>query len=130
MLLSVVVSMAAFLAIEPANVLVVDGDTVMVAGDRVRLLDIDTPEIYSPSCKAELQLGLKAKARLQTLVHSAHEIAIHYADQDDRYGRKLGSLYLDGEDVAGTLLAEGLALRWYPGRKAWLARKTVWCGDE
>ncbi len=111
MLLSVVLSVAAFLAMEPADIVVVDGDTVMVAGDRVRLLDIDTPEIHSPSCKAELQLGFKAKTRLQTLVHSAHEIAVRYTDQNDRYGRRLGSLYLDGEDVAGTLLAEGLALR-------------------
>jgi micrococcal nuclease len=39
---------------------VVDGDTFWLEGEKIRIADIDTPEISEPKCDAEYQLGMKA----------------------------------------------------------------------
>ena len=36
---------------------VVDGDTLWLAGDKIRLADINTPEVTRPGCPAERALG-------------------------------------------------------------------------
>ena len=52
-----------------------DGDTCYVTVDgtktKVRLLELDTPEISKPKCNAELQLGLKARDYLNVLTRVA-----------------------------------------------------------
>ena len=42
----------------------IDGDTNHYDGMKIRLADIDTPEISSPKCASELELGQEAKHRL------------------------------------------------------------------
>jgi endonuclease YncB( thermonuclease family) len=39
---------------------IVDGDTFWFAGQKIRIADFDTPEIFSPTCRRELELGEKA----------------------------------------------------------------------
>jgi endonuclease YncB( thermonuclease family) len=105
---------------------VVDGDTLHLdcgAGERkVRLLGFDTPEIYHPLCPAEKTAGEAATARLQGLVGSGPVTAVVFQGHD-RYGRDLASLAIGGQDVAGYMLASGLALP-YAGHKHpdWCAR--------
>src|SRR5262245_21044506 len=41
-----------------------DGDTLDIAGKRIRLADIDAPELFSPKCDTERSLARKAKNRL------------------------------------------------------------------
>ena len=125
--------------LEPSAIEVVDGDTIRVSGsytllsgealghDRVRLLEIDAPEIFSPRCRAELERGQAAAARVRGLVQSAVDAEIVLSGQRDRNRRPLGRLLLDGTDVALTLMREGLAIPWRPGRAAWEARGRHWC---
>jgi hypothetical protein len=40
---------------------VIDGDTIRYKGEKIRLAGIDTPEIFSPKCSHELELGRRAK---------------------------------------------------------------------
>ncbi len=42
----------------------VDGDTVHIAGEKIRLATIDAPEIRGHKCDAERRLGLVAADRL------------------------------------------------------------------
>lgn len=48
---------------------VVDGDTIWLEGEKIRIADIDTPEISEPKCDAEYQLGMKATYRLRDLLN-------------------------------------------------------------
>src|SRR3546814_5186440 len=48
---------------------VVDGDTFWLEGEKIRIADIDTPEISEPKCDAEYQLGMKATHRLRDLLN-------------------------------------------------------------
>ena len=49
---------------------VIDGDTIQVNGERVRMVDYDTPEISEPHCASEFALGQKAKFRLLELLNT------------------------------------------------------------
>src|SRR5918997_6175625 len=49
---------------------VVDGDTVWIAGEKVRIAGIDAPETHEPQCAAEAELGKRSAVRLQALLSS------------------------------------------------------------
>ncbi|MHA1571814.1 MAG: thermonuclease family protein, partial [Alphaproteobacteria bacterium] len=88
---------------------VVDGDTIRYGGNIIRLEDIDTPEIRSAKCPSEKKLGERAKRRLLVLVNSAPIKSVYTGGRDeDRYGRKLRVIKIDGHSVGDTLVAEGL----------------------
>lgn len=98
---------------------VVDGDTIWLEGEKIRIADIDAPETHEPRCSAEKALGDRATIRLQQLLNSG-TITLQSIDRDrDPYGRLLRVVIVDGESVGDTLVNEGLA-RWYEGgRRPW-----------
>lgn len=99
---------------------VVDGDTIHWGGAKIRLADIDTPEISSPKCSAELALGQKAKLRLLELVNAGPFEVVYAGGRDeDVYGRKLRLFTRDGRSLGDMLIAEGLARRWDGARRSW-----------
>lgn len=93
---------------------VVDGDTVWIAGEKIRLLDIDAPEMKG-KCAAESALAIRSRDRLVTLLR-ARRVTIAREGQD-RYGRTLARL----GDVGLQLVREGLAKRW-GDRRGWCGR--------
>lgn len=101
------------------NNCVVDGDTLWIEGVKVRVADIDAPETHDYKCASEKALGDRATIRLRQLVNSG-TVTLRSIDRDeDRYGRKLRIVMVDGESVGDTLVGEGLA-RWYEGgRRPW-----------
>ena len=100
---------------------VVDGDTFWLAGTKVRIADIDTPEISSPKCRAEKLLGEKAKHRLRELLNAGpFELASLGSRDEDRYGRKLRVVLRDGRSIGDQLVSEGLA-------RTWTGRRQPWC---
>jgi endonuclease YncB( thermonuclease family) len=98
---------------------VVDGDTIWLEGTKIRIADIDAPETHDPRCASEKQLGDHSTVRLRQLLN-AGTVTLEPIDRDeDRYGRKLRIVRVDGVSVGDTLVAEGLA-RWYAGgRRPW-----------
>lgn len=99
---------------------VIDGDTFDFAGQRIRIADIDTPEIRSAQCAAERQLGERATRRLQELLN-AGPFTLERIDRDeDVYGRKLRLVMRDGRSIGDILVAEQLA-------HVWDGRKHPWC---
>ena len=98
----------------------IDGDTLRHNGVKIRLADIDTPEIFSPKCASELELGQRAKHRLLELMNAGSFSVVHTGSRDeDVYGRKLRVITRDGRSVGETLIAEGLARRWDGARRSW-----------
>lgn len=100
---------------------VVDGDTFWMAGEKIRIADIDTPETHPARCPQEARLGAAATQRLQALLNSG-AVSLHPIDRDtDRYGRLLRRVEVNGRGVGDTLIAEGLA-------RPYLGRRLGWCG--
>ena len=112
-------------AIPAERLRVVDGDTISIDGMPIRLLQIDTPETWSPRCQQELELGMAATKRLEELL-DGHEVT-YQATGYDRFGRVLAHVYADGVDVSEVLLQEGHALPYIPGQKAKAERLVKWC---
>ena len=98
---------------------VVDGDTIWFEGRKIRIADINTPEISSPGCASEKRLGEQAKIRLQALLNQG-AFSLQHIDRDqDQYGRDLRIITRDGQSLGDTLVAEGLAERWQGYRRDW-----------
>lgn len=100
---------------------VVDGDTIWLNDEKIRIADIDAPEVYSPDCAAERALGIRATERLtQWLNAGAFEVHPNPDGRDtDRYGRKLRVLARSGESAVKALEVEGLATRWGGRGREW-----------
>ena len=96
---------------------VVDGDTVWIDGEKIRLLNVDAPEIGQADCRAERQRGIAARDRMVALTKGRPEII---RDGKDRYGRTLAKVRFGGRDVGEALIATGHARRW-------TGQKSDWC---
>ena len=100
---------------------VVDGDTIWYRGTKIRIADIDTPEISQPGCPQERALGERASERLRELLN-AGSFALDLPPDgrsEDRYGRALRIVTRNGESLGDVLVREGLAARWGGPRRAW-----------
>ena len=90
----------------------VDGDTAWFIADgkriKVRLLGIDTPE----STNYIEEYGELASSYTCDKLSSASDIYIELdnnSDKYDKYGRLLGYIFIDGDNLGSLLLANGLA---------------------
>jgi len=100
---------------------VVDGDTIWYRGVKIRIADIDSPEIARPRCEREARLGRMATERLQSLLNEAPfrlEIPADGRSQD-RFGRELRVVKRGDASLGLVLVREGLATRWGGGRPDW-----------
>ena len=96
-----------------------DGDTcyVMIDGTKakIRLLELDTPEISKPKCEAELELGLEARDYLNNLIANASSVEIKTDYEKDYFGRTLAHLIIDGEDASAKIRNNDLGVIYYRG---------------
>jgi len=98
-----------------------DGDTcyVMIDGTKakIRLLELDTPEISKPKCEAELELGLEARDYLNNLIANASLVEIKTEYEKDYFGRTLAHLIIDGEDASAKIRSNNLGAIYERGNK-------------
>jgi len=99
---------------------VIDGDTIRYGELKIRLANIDTPEIRDFKCNSELDLGRQARDRLLQMVNAGpFQIVYKGGPDEDRYGRKLRAIERDGRSFGDVLISEGLARRWDGTRRSW-----------
>jgi endonuclease YncB( thermonuclease family) len=98
---------------------VIDGDTIRVSGETIRMMGLDAPEMRG-RCPAERRLARAATDRLRQLV--VPRVSLERRGRD-RYRRTLAVVRdRAGRDLAQVLIREGLA-RPYNGR----GRRQGWC---
>jgi|TARA_E500000178_G_C17019023_1_gene754510 micrococcal nuclease len=102
---------------------IVDGDTIDVTLDlgfsvsyssRVRLYGIDTPESRTRN-KDEKARGKLASAFLSKAIEIADQVVIRTELKDSRgkFGRVLGTVVCDGEDINQGMVEGGFAVKYY-----------------
>ena len=65
---------------------VIDGDTIWFKGQKIRIADIDTPEVGEPKCSSELAPGNRATDRMLELINEGpFEIKAWPGRDADRY---------------------------------------------
>lgn len=100
---------------------VIDGDTIDVRGERVRVANLDAPDVGSHAkCPLEERRGQAAKAYAIRLVRGAGEVGLADRQGQDRYGRSLARVILDGGDFAEMMIAAGHG-------RPWRGRSSDWC---
>lgn len=89
---------------------VVDGDTVIVDGVRVRLIGIDSPEA-SKTRTGEVECGGKeATSFVEALLPVGTKVDLQYDERrTDRYDRTLAYLWKDGVLVNDAIVSSGWA---------------------
>ncbi|MEJ0058422.1 MAG: thermonuclease family protein [Terricaulis sp.] len=103
---------------------VVDGDTFQdrATGERIRLENIDTPETGGrENCAAERQAGERATSEARRLIAGADRVSVRRTGREDRYGRTIGFVEVDGHDIGRLLMDAGLARPWRGRREEWCA---------
>lgn len=108
---------------------VIDGDTIVLEGKKIRLLGVDTPEMARTrqGLKEECY-ALEAKLFLQSQL-SGKKIKVKgdsKAAKRDRFGRELAWLYVAGRLINQEIIAEGygFAVRNFPNSKKSLMIET------
>lgn len=102
---------------------VVDGDTIKCDGQNMRLLGegivdvrgIDTPELREWKCEKERKLAKLARNRLKELLKGERPKIV--AKGEDKFGRPLVNIYVEGRELGKQLLREGFAQEWRKGQK-------------
>jgi len=100
---------------------VIDGDTIELLIDvgnsirwqgKFRLYGIDTPEMHGTTAQA----GQAARVVVAEMLTAS---GIDYAEtyKPDKYGRWLVTVVCGGKNLAGELVARGLAKQYFGGRK-------------
>ena len=97
-----------------------DGDTLRSpAGIVVRIANIDTAEMAC-RCARECTLAHAATAYTRRMVEGAKTVELRpYSRPQDRHGRTLAYVMVDGRDLGEMLVSEGLARRWTGRREPW-----------
>lgn len=86
---------------------IVDGDTIRIGSERVRLTDYDAPELFSPRCKHEKRLAELARDRLQAILP---QLSLEFVPcATGNYGRACARATLGGKPLADLMIREGLA---------------------
>jgi len=101
------------------HIYVIDGDTFVLNGTRIRVAGIDAPETHPARCPQEAQLGAAATQKLAELLRG-RPLWISGL-KTDRWGRAVAVVRVNGEDVADAMIGSGLA-RNYDGKQ-----RQGWC---
>jgi endonuclease YncB( thermonuclease family) len=121
------------------SVRVIDGDTINLEDGKpnVRLVGFNAPETGTRArCEAERQKGEAAKQRLRELVSNGrsdfHQVACSCPPGTEgtnicNFGRRCGTLRVNGVDVGSTLISEGLAVRFVCGATSCPPLPRPWC---
>lgn len=99
---------------------VIDGDTIELDGERIRIANIDTPETgHRAGCASERRLAQTATRRARAHFRNAGEVQVRRSGTD-RYGRTLARIRLDGRDFGRIMIEDGVA-------RPWRGRQHEWC---
>ena len=109
-----------FICTTQTDYCVLDGSTLLYAGRKVRLADVDAPAIADARCDAERSRGGDAKLRLREILNEG-DVTLVAAKDGARAGATPHLVLRNGRSVGHRLVQEGLA-------KPWTGRHQSWCG--
>lgn len=101
---------------------VTDGDTFrLMSGERIRIANIDAPEIHASQakCRLEVERGEAASRRARSLLDGK---VVTFERVGRSYNRTVARVRIDGRDLGEALIAAGAARRWLRHRP-----KPDWC---
>ncbi|ANH05134.1 thermonuclease family protein [Shinella sp. HZN7] len=110
-----------FICTTQTDYCVLDGSTILYAGRKVRLADVDTPAIAEARCDAERLRGGDAKLRLREILNEGDVTLVAKGGVSGKAGAAPHLVLRGGQSVGQQLVKEGLA-------RPWTGKHQSWCG--
>jgi endonuclease YncB( thermonuclease family) len=105
---------------------VIDGDTLEIHGERIRLAGIDAPE-SAQSCYYSngeaWRCGQAAALAVSDFI--GRKTVECKSESLDRYGRHIATCYLDGSDINALIVASGLAVAYRKYSALYIAQENA-----
>ena len=96
--------------ISSANSLrVVDGDTIILNGEKIRFSGIDTPELKQTCLKDNEEVGCGMFAKMLLIKKIGNDTPICIGKKKDFYKRTLAECFVNGESLSSFLVRGGYA---------------------
>lgn len=111
-----------FICTTQTDYCVLDGGTILYAGRKVRIADIDAPAIAEAGCDAERSRGGDAKLRLREILNEG-DVTLASVKGGSAGGAGAAShlVLRNGQSIGHRLVREGFA-------RPWTGRHQSWCG--
>jgi endonuclease YncB( thermonuclease family) len=110
--------------VQPAEIRVIDGDTFRAGREIIRIENIDTPEVGNRAeCDSERLLARQASDAMRRIIESARGPVQITRNGRDRFGRTLGRVTINGQDIGEQMVKMGFAVPWAGRVHDWCARQ-------
>ena len=91
------------------NLRVVDGDTIVLNGEKIRFSGIDTPELKQTCLNDDQKVFCGIFAKMLLIKKIGNEIPKCISEGKDAYKRTLAECFINGESLSGFLVKSGYA---------------------
>ena len=91
------------------NLRVVDGDTIVLNGEKIRFFGIDTPELKQTCIQNDQEVECGVSAKMLLVKKIGNNIPICISEGKDRYKRTLAECFVNGESLSKFLVRSGYA---------------------
>ena len=91
------------------NLRVVDGDTIVLNGEKIRFSGIDTPELKQTCLNDDQKVFCGIFAKMLLIKKIGNEIPKCISEGKDAYKRTLAECFINGESLSGFLVRSGYA---------------------
>lgn len=123
LLLALMLAAGYFAAASAKYVKIVDGDSLEIGGNRIRLVEIDAPE-YKQYCfnkkREKYDCGIKAKQYLYDMIKEAEFKVVCHSKGTDRYNRQLAECFAGGKNLNLEMIKAGQAVAYRSDNAAYL----------
>ena len=91
------------------NLRVVDGDTIVLNGEKIRFIGIDTPELKQTCIQGEKKVGCGMTAKMLLVKKIGNNTPECISEGKDAYKRTLAECFVSGESLSKFLVRSGYA---------------------
>ena len=91
------------------NIKVIDGDTIILNGNKIRFSGIDTPELKQTCLQNNKKIECGVSAKILLVKKIGNNIPKCISEGKDRYKRILAECFVNGESLSKFLVRRGYA---------------------
>ena len=91
------------------NLKIVDGDTIVLNGEKIRFLGIDTPELKQICIDKDQEVFCGVSAKMLLIEKIGNKTPECISEGKDIYKRTLAECFIDGESLSSFLVRSGYA---------------------
>ena len=91
------------------NLKVVDGDTIVLNGEKIRFSGIDTPELKQTCLQGDQEIGCDMSTKMLLVKKIGSNMPECISEGKDVYKRTLAECFVNGESLSSLLVRSGYA---------------------